>query len=78
MKRLLLILHICILFSEDYESVGLFTSNANSIESISMSDATSAWISGVSAITSNPAGLATLTGGVSFDFSNFPSVLESF
>ena len=70
MNRILLILHICILFSEDFESIGLFRSNANSIESLSMSDATSAWISGVSSITSNPAGLATLTGGISFDFSN--------
>ena len=62
MKRILYILILQLLMSNDFESIGTFTENANSFESISMSGSTTAWISGVSSIGSNPAGLTKLEG----------------
>ena len=66
MKRILYILIIQLLLSNDFESIGTFTENANSFESISMSGSTTSWIGGISSIGSNPAGLTKLRG-VGFD-----------
>ena len=60
MKKIIYILIFNLIISNDFENFGTFIFNANSSESISMSDATSAWLTGVNAISSNPAGLATL------------------
>ena len=67
MKKILYILIIQLLFSNDFESIGTFIDNANSFESISMSGSTTSWIGGVASIASNPAGLTKLKGiGVDF------------
>ena len=66
MKRILYILIIQLLLSNDFESIGTFTENANSFESISMSGSTTSWIGGISSIGSNPAGLTKLRG-IGFD-----------
>ena len=70
MKKIIIILFVCLIRTEDFESSGVFTVNANSSESISMSGATSAWINGISSISSNPAGIAGLNNTISFDISN--------
>ena len=60
MKKYLLILIFNIIISNEFDNFGTFIFNANSSESISMSDATVSWISGASSMTNNPAGLTTL------------------
>ena len=62
MKKILYILILQILFSNDFENIGLFTETSNSYDFISMSGSTTSWISGVSSIGSNPAGLSKLKG----------------
>jgi len=62
MKKILHIIILQFLFSNDFENIGLFVENANSYDFISMSGTTTSWISGVSSIGSNPAGLSKLKG----------------
>ena len=64
MKKIILyiISILQLLHADNFETVGSFLDNSNSYESISMSGATTAWIKGVSSISSNPAGLAYLKG----------------
>jgi hypothetical protein len=62
MKKIFYILLIQLLIPNNFETIGTFTENSNSFESISMSGSTTAWIEGVSSIASNPAGLVKLKG----------------
>lgn len=71
-KRIVYIIIISLGISEEFDNFGTFIYNANSSVSMSMSDATSAWLTGVNAVSSNPAGLATLAIGTknNINFSN--------
>ena len=60
MKKYLLILVLHIALADGLNNFGTFIFNDNSSESISMGDATVSWIGGASAMSNNPAGLATL------------------
>lgn len=66
MKKILYILLLQLLFSENFQSIGVFTNNSNSFETIALSGATTAWVKDVSSIGSNPAGLSKMEG-LNFD-----------
>ena len=60
MRKYLIILILNIFLANELNNFGSFIYNANSSESISMSDATVSWIKGASSMMSNPAGLTAL------------------